>query len=374
MHWLYPWMAAAILILLAAEARAQTRPTTVGTEPKVGEDGFVTFHLNAPNAKGVKVGGDFSLDSVAMTQDAQGTWSARVGPLRPDVYSYNFTMDGLDLPDPNNSTPKVGVIWMASQFLVPGEAADFLMQKDVPHGELRTLWYHSRPLIIYTPPGYDESGNPLYPVIYLLHGYGDTETGWTNAGRANFIMDNLIAAGQARPALIVMPFGHPSREWVIGKPRQLMGTAAARAYNVDFMQADLLANVIPLVEKNYRVIADRSGRAIAGLSMGGYQSLNIGLKNLDKFEYVAGFSSAIKDGIGGFASFLSRPDAANSQLKLLWIGIGDKDDLLGGNRQFEQALTEQGIKHEWVLTPGYGHAWTLWRVYLRDVIPKLFRD
>jgi len=375
-----------ILAVMSGCSHVTKPPALAGAMPIVADDGRVTFQLYAPNAKIVNVGGDISHDDVPMTRNKQtGIWSTTVGPLRPDMYGYNFIVDGQSMPDPNNTLPKVGVVWFASQFMLPGPEADFLAVQNVPHGELHELWYWSdalhetRRVIVYTPPGYDQTSDKKYPVLYLLHGFGDDETGWTNAGRANFIMDNLLAEGKAKPAIIVMPFGHLSRQSVIdiNHERAIHPTtrSSTNLFTVEKIQAELLNSVIPLIEKNYHVNTDRTQRAIVGLSMGGHQSLAIGLNNLDKFSYVAGFSSALMGDLKPeFGSFLDHPDAANSQLKLLWIGIGDRDNLLKGDQNFEHQLSERGIKHEWVITPGYWHMWPLWRMYLRDLLPRLFQD
>ena len=206
-------------------------------------------------------------------------------------------------------------------------------------------------MIVYTPPGYDAAAAKTYPVLYLLHGSGDDETYWTQVGRANFIMDNLLAANKAKPALIVMPFGHPSREAGAGKAKGGGGAG--------FMEKDLLENVIPLVEKEYRVGKDANHRAIAGLSMGGNQALTIGLNNLSRFAYVAGFSfaGAGANAANTFRTVLDDPDKSNKQIKLLWIGCGEEDSLFKGNQGFDQLLTSRNIKHEWVATPRYGHVW-----------------
>ena len=378
-----------IVVLLATmRAKSQsldssaTQPAA-GTTPLIAPDGRVTFKLYMPNARAVTVGGEFALDKVTMNSDGAGLWSATVGPLRPDLYSYYFTVDGVDMPDPSNTLPKAGVLWFASQFLVPGPQADFFAARDVPHGQVHELWYTSealgevRRVFVYTPPGYGIDPDQRYPVLYLLHGYGDDESAWTAAGKANFIMDNLLAAGKTRPAVIVMPFGHPSRQWVInmGRPRARGGKLllGVDAFALEKMQTELMGSVIPLIEKNFRVREDAAGRAIAGLSMGGYQALNIGLNNPSEFAYVAGFSSALLgDNKTTFGAALANADPIKSRLKLLWMGIGDKDSLLDGNQQFDAMLSAAGIKHEFVVTPGYAHSWTLWRVYLRDVLPRLF--
>jgi enterochelin esterase family protein len=388
----------------------------VGSSPQVGDDGKVTFRLYAPNAKSVAIAGaDWSQENIPMAMDDSGMWSVTVGPLRPDIYGYGFNVDGLNMPDPYNTMPKIGVIWFASQFSVKGPEADYLAVKNIPHGEVHEVWYHSnqlnaeRRVIVYTPPGYDQTSDKKYPVLYLLHGHGDDETGWTNAGFANVIMDNMINDGKAKPALIVMPFGSISRESLLsprggglgagvrgvvggggggaarGGAPTTRGAGGARGAGARggrgggnnetaAIQTELLDNIIPLIEKTYKVDSDRTGRAIAGLSMGGSQTLTIGLNHLDKFAYVCAFSAGINNNSGAaFDAFMKAPDAANNQLKLLFMGVGEKDSLLAANQTFEQQLTAAGIKHEWEDTPGYWHQWTVWRLYLHENLQKLFQ-
>ncbi len=375
------------VLTAACAASAQFAPPIVS--PEVHPDRSVTFRLQAPNAQRVRVNGDFwGRKSFSMTLDpdfTNGVWSVTTPPLEPDIYAYVFNMDGATLVDPVNTFVRVGAWAYMSQVYVPGERADFLAVRDVPHGTVHEHWYHNKELnaerrvLIYTPPNY--SGSRTYPVLYLLHGASDDEGFWTSVGRANFIMDNLLAEKKTRPALIVMPFGHPSRT----PPRRggpggpAPGTNApprgGGLINVSMLEDDLKENVIPLVERTYRVGKSPSQRAIAGLSMGGAQSLNIGLKNPRLFAYVAAFSSAIfGNSETNFASFLADPIKANKDFKLIWIGCGERDSLLAGNRTFEALLTSRGIKHEWVTSPDYAHEWTLWRRYLHDVLPKLFRD
>lgn len=351
--------------------------------PEVHSDRTVTFRLLAPNAKDVKVSGNFARNSLSMTKDEKDVWSATTEPLEPDVYDYNFIMDGLTMPDPSNTFVKTGVIWFGSQVDVPGEKSTFSAVRDVPHGVLHGHWYYSKPLksirhvLVYTPPAYDASSAKPYPVLYLLHGFGDDEGAWTQVGRANFIMDNLLADGKAKPAIIVMPFGHPSRSISLrpGEPREedVRGNVI---FGIQVLESELLENIIPLMEREYHVAKDRNQRAIAGLSMGGYQALSIGLNNLQHFAYVGAFSAALmgRNFENDFQSFLDQPEKANKDINLLWIGCGDKDGLLTGNRKFAELLTGKGIKHQLVITPDYGHAWTLWRVYLRDLMPKLFNE
>ena len=357
--------------------------------PEVHADRTVTFRLSAPNAKEVNVGGDFLSDSLPMAKDANGVWSVTTKPLSPDIYGYNFNMDGLSLPDPNNTYVKTGVLWFGSQVNVPGEKPAFHAERNVPHGTLHGHWYFSeklgsvRHVLVYTPPRYAASSGVSYPVLYLLHGYGDDEGAWTQVGRAHFIMDNLLADNKAKPAVIVMPYGHPSKS-VPPFPKRTRDENAARetndrflaAFGVKSLETELLENLIPLVEREYCVSKDRTKRAIAGLSMGGYQSLYIGLNNLSHFSQIGGFSSGFlrKDFETDFISILDNPEKANRHIKLLWIGCGMKDGLLASNEQFEKLLAEKKIEHEWVKTPDYGHAWTLWRLYLNDLMPKLFKD
>jgi enterochelin esterase family protein len=358
--------------------------------PEVRPDRTMVFRLLAPNAKQVSVNGEFSHEPIPMTKDDKGIWSATVGPVEPNVYGYGFALDGLNMPDPSNTSVRVGSLAFESQVEVPGEAASFLAIRNVPHGALHEHWYYSRELnavrrvLIYTPPGYESGAVKQYPVLYLLHGYGDDEAFWTSVGRANFIMDNLLAENKAKPALIVMPFGHASRKvpGIPRGPRPPQGGPPPNmppmdvVFGVHRLETDLEENILPLVEREYRVGHDPSQRAIAGLSMGGYQSLAIGLNHPQLFAYVAGFSSAL---VGpNFQTvvqpFLSDPEKANQEFKLLWLGCGGDDGLLAANQAFEQTLTAQGIRHEWQVTPGYAHWWTLWRVYLRDLMPRLFNN
>lgn len=362
---------APIGLLVALSVVLGPRPAAAQLAPPVPTaERRITFRLRMPNAKDVKVDGDWTKKPVPMTKDDKGIWSFTTEPLEPDLYGYFFVVDGDNIADPSNTFMRVGTKNIKSQIEVPGAKAQFLTIQNVPHGALHEHWYFApklkttRRIFVYTPPGYDAS--KTYPVLYLLHGSGDDEAYWTQVGRVNFIMDNLLAAKKAKPALIVMPFGHVSREAGAGRAKGGGGPG--------FMENDLFENVIPLVEKEYRVGKDAKDRAIAGLSMGGGQALTIGLNNPARFAYVGGFSSG---GLGGksektFAALLADPEKSNKQFKLLWIGCGAEDSLFAGNQNFEKLLTSRNIHHEWHPTPAYGHIWRLWRVYLHDLLPKLF--
>jgi enterochelin esterase family protein len=274
-------------------------------------------------------------------------------------------VDGLTVVDPRNSKLKIGRGSVSNLVEIPGNPAQDL--RPVPHGvlnvhryESKSLGGKSRGLVVYTPPGYDPASARRYPVLYLLHGAGDDEHGWTNVGLAHRILDNLLADGKAVPMLVVMPDGHAAER----RPD------TPRTANTQAFESDLLGDVIPLVEKTYKVQPDQPNRAIVGLSMGGGQAFAVGMAHLDTFAYVAPFSMG-----GGNAQEIAAkldPAGANSRLKLLWIGCGRDDGLFGGSERLHQELTAKGIKHTWRPTEG-AHTWMVWRKYLAEVVPQLFR-
>jgi len=353
--------------------------------PEVTADRRIIFRLQAPNAKLVQVQGDFTAKTNDMTKDDNGVWSYTSEPLKPGSYQYWYVMDGLTMPDPVNTyvRPASGVY--KSQVDVPGDGAEWMAFRDVPHGTLHEHWYANkdngtaRRVVIYTPPGYG-AGTQRYPVVYLLHGANDFERGWTQTGRANWIMDNLLADGKTRPALIVMPFGHE----VSGSTGKLPEVRALQAsFGIDttarggrggagYMEKELLGNVIPLVEREYRVIMDANHRAIIGYSMGGGHSSTIGLNHPEVFAYVAAMSGNARE--PALTKALADPEKTNQDFKLIWLGCGTDDNAVNGGRALDQVLTSKGIRHEWVESPGYRHDYQIWRIYLRDLLPKLFGD
>jgi enterochelin esterase-like enzyme len=339
------------------------------TSPEVHADGTVTFRLKAPDAKAVSVVAIETLPPATMTRDEAGIWSVTVGPLPPAIYSYAFHIDGATVTDPRNPNVKV---WIQSNSMVeiPGSTASLT---DVPHGVVHLQTYKSsvtgteRGVVVYTPPGYDASAAQPYPVLYLLHGFGDNQRAWTDVGKANLIADNLIAAGRAVPLVIVMPYGH-------GVPPEdaAAGTAGRDQNNPRFLK-DLQTEVMPLVEKTYRIAKTPERRAVAGLSMGGGQTLLLGLTRQDLFRWVAAFSSAVpEDAKTVFAPAAADPKAFNTAEKLLWIGVGRNDSLLERNQVFDAWLTATGITHQYVVSDG-GHTWLVWRAYLEQVLEKLFK-
>jgi len=250
---------------------------------------------------------------------------------------------------------------------VPGDPPRLHEYQNVPHGTVRLHEYESkalgrrRPLRVYTPPGYDQDPAAKLPVLYLFHGSGDNEATWTSFGHAHLIADNLLAQGKAKAMIIVMTDGHA----VVGPE--------ARAKNVEMFGRDLLEDVMPFVEANYRTKADRESRAIVGLSMGGGQSLTVGLNHLDRFAWVGGFSAAINNPEGTVASALADPSATNAKLRLLWIACGKDDGLVKNAQALSDVLTKKEIRHDLKITEG-NHSWPVWRKYLGEFLPLLFAD
>jgi len=383
------FLASGVSFWAAAQVpRREPTPNDTLKSPEVLPDHRVTFRIYAPKASEVSVNGDWIAQGRGaggkLEKDDKGVWSITVGPLVPDFYSYTLTVDGVRTIDPKNAMIKQGIASVDSMFEVPGEEAAFQALGPIPHGDIRIVWYQSkaldamRSMHIYTPPGY-ESSNAKYPVFYLLHGGGDEDSGWSTIGRAGFIMDNLLAAKKARPMIVVMPNGSMPRPanaapFAPGAP----GAAAAGAAAQDRFADELLNNVIPHVEKNYRVLANRENRAIAGLSMGGGQTLRIAPANLDKFAYIAVWSAGVnQQGTADFekrnAQFFASPDKTNKMLKLFWIGVGEKDQLANASaKNLVELLKAHGIKNEFHESEG-GHTWINWRHYLNDYAQLLFQ-
>ena len=356
------------------------------TSPEVAADRRVTFRLLAPEAKAVAVSGDFGPDT-EMRKGEDGVWSATVGPLDPEMYVYFFTVDGVRLIDPVNPQVKIGYVTTTTTSLVtvPGSGPAFYDIQDVPHGEIRTLLYKSasngttRELTVYVPPGYDQARNRRYPVLYLLHGFANDHHSWHRYGRANDILDNLIASKTIAPFLVVMPLGYGGAH-VNGD-----GTGIAPEGSGTFRgdpalyERDLLEDVVPMIDRKYRTIADRKHRAIVGFSMGGGQAGRYGLRHLDTFSAVgimsAGFGgggTAAAPGPDPVAALAADPAKANQQIDLLWIACGKEDAAMKGAAALHEALGKAGIEHTFLETDG-AHHWRVWRRYLRDLAPLLFK-
>jgi enterochelin esterase-like enzyme len=349
------------------------------TSPEVASDRRVTFRLRAPEAKAVTVSGDFGKDA-EMTKAGDGSWSVTVGPLEPEMYVYYFTVDGVRLTDPNNPQVKIGYVTTTTTSLltVPGDAPAFYDVQDVPHGEIRTLLYMSRSngvtreLNVYVPPGYDRDRNQRYPVLYLLHGFANDHHSWHRYGRANDILDNLLAQKKVEPFLVVMPLGYGG-VGVNGDGAGVQPTGDVRG-DTALYERDLLEDVIPTIERTFRTIPDRKHRAIVGFSMGGGQASRIGLRHLETFSRVGVMSAGMAGGSDTepMKSLAADPAKANKSIDLLWIACGKEDAALKGATTLHQALDQAGIKHTFLETEG-AHHWRVWRRYLRDLAPSLFK-
>jgi enterochelin esterase family protein len=302
-----------------------------------------------------------------MTRNEDGVWSVTLGPAEPDIYEYSFVVDGLQIVDPSNSWLKVWLRNAKNLVEIPGEEPMFFQEQKVPHGTVHIHKYQSktlgvtRGLYVYTPPGYERNQKTKYPVLYLLHGMGDSEDTWTVVGRVNVIVDNLLAKNKVRPMVVVMPYGHtPSA------PPDMRSIG-----NYGAFEKDLIEDVAPYVRKNYHVSSNRKDRAIAGLSMGGGQALSVGLGNLELFGWVGAFSSAVPRG-RKLDNLLAKSEVINNKLHLLWVGCGRKDFLFKSNQNLIERLKADNIKHVAHITDG-AHEWRLWRRYLNELVPLLFK-
>jgi enterochelin esterase-like enzyme len=358
----------------AATSPAQPPPLPRVVSPEVHSDATVTFRFRDPNAKEVLLAMEGST-RVPMQKDEQGIWSVTTKSLAPDIYGYSFVADGVNLTDPVNHLTKPNLLFNSSAVHVPGPASLPWEINDVPRGEVHHHYYRSavvgddRDYFVYTPPGYDPSAKTLYPVLYLLHGYSDDASGWTAVGRANVIVDNLIAQGKAKPMLIVMTLGYGALEIVDG--RGSIGDAKLRERNYSKFRESLLKEVIPQIEKEYKVAKDRDSRAIAGLSMGGAETLYVGLNELDRFSWIGTFSAGGASEDYG-AAYPALDSKTNARLHLLWIACGTEDRLIGSNRKFREWLASKEIRHVDIETPG-AHTWMVWRRNLAEFAPLLFR-
>ncbi len=361
--------------LIAIPAFAQQAP-----EPQVNPDHTITFRLEAPGASNVSLSLEGTKAPFVLVKSETGVWTVTTPVLAPENYSYHFTVDGQTALDPRNTTIKTSLTSAGNGFLVPGDTPQAWELTDVPHG---TLHHHSftttivqgldrnqSEYYVYTPPGYDPRGKTKYPVLYLLHGWSDTAGGWSAIGHANDIFDSLIASGKAKPMVVVMPLGYGDMSFV----RQGFGiwqNPPAIEHNTGLFSQAMLTEIVPRVEREYKVSAKREARAIAGLSMGGLESLTIGLNHADEFAYVGGFSSAVF--MEQTTKTLSAISARTANLKLLWIACGTEDDLITGNRRLIAALKSNGFPVTPIETPGM-HTWLVWRDNLVHFAPLLFQN
>jgi enterochelin esterase-like enzyme len=352
------------------------------------------FRLKAPDATKVRLNfwSDPKLD---MEKQADGFWTVTTPPLAPGLHYYTLIVDGVEFSDPS-SYAFYGGGRDASMIEIPEAGATYYAAQDVPHGQVREVWYDSsvtgswRHALVYTPPDYDAQTRTRYPVLYLQHGGGEDETGWIRQGHANFILDNLIASGAAKPMIIVMANGYAQRAGqtppsLAGKP---FGSPEAMRAMQEMAQAfedDVTQALIPFIDSNFRTVTKRDDRAMAGLSMGGMQTFQVTFDHLDLFSYIGGFSGAAGAFVLGnqkldpktaFNGAIADPDAFAKRVHLLWIGVGTDEPAMmhAGLVRMHTSLTDANIKHVFYESPGTAHEWQTWRRDLKDFAPRLFQD
>ena len=361
--------------------------------PRVDASGKAQFRIKAPDATTVKLN-FWSNPKMDMVKQPDGFWTATTPPLVPGLHYYTLIIDGVEVSDPGSHS-YFGGGKDASAIEVPEAGSTYYLPQDVPHGAVREIWYNSkvtgtwRHALVYTPPDYDTNRSARYPVLYLQHGGGEDETGWIKQGHANFILDNLIASKASKPMIIVMAYGYAHRLGYVepdltgkgfGSPEMMKSLDEMfGAFDEDLTQA-----LIPYVDANFRTIADRDHRAMAGLSMGGMQTFQTTFNHLDTFSYIGGFSGA-----GGLMAFggkpfdpktayngaLADPDAFAKKVHLVWIGIGTEEPAMmhTGIVNFHDSLTKANVKHVFYESPGTSHEWQTWRRDLKDFAPRLFQ-
>jgi enterochelin esterase-like enzyme len=358
--------------------------------PRVDANGRVLIRIKAADANKVKLN-FWSGPKVDMEKQADGFWTVTTPPLVPGLHYYVINVDGVDASDPG-SRAYFGGSRYTSMVEVPEPGSTYYSIQDVPHGQVREVWYNSsvtgswRHALVYLPPGYDTAARTRYPVLYLQHGGGEDETGWIRQGRANFILDNLIAGGQSKPMIVVMAYGYarragappPRTNLVMGSPEMMKQMQEmSSAFEDDVTQA-----LIPFVDKTFRTLTDRDHRAMAGLSMGGMQTFQITFNHLDLFSHIGGFSGAGGMMGGGkldakkdYNGALADPAAFAKKVHLLWLGIGSAEPagFIERIRGLHTSLTEAGIQHVYWESPGTDHEWQTWRRDLKDFAPRLFR-
>ena len=387
----------------AARAADQSAPAASNVPgaptPSINPDRSITFTLQAPDARTIQVAGGDGLGPgpFPMTKDAEGIWRVTTPPAVPGFHYYWFVLDGVSVNDPSSQT-YFGYGKETSGVEVPEAGAEYYALANVPHGDLRAKWYLSkttgewRRAFVYTPPGYDSNPKTRFPVLILQHGAGEDETGWTRQGRAQFILDNLIAAGKAVPMIVVMDRGYATRA---GMPAATFGAGtplgtALLAFST--FEDVIIHDLIPTIDASYRTIANREHRAMAGLSMGGMETLFITLRHLDTFAYIASLSGPIVpdlnsneslgsvqpgafDAKSAYEGAFANPAEFNRRVKLLWLGVGTAEPELfrAGIGTAAKALKAAGVQLAYFESDGTAHEWQTWRRDLNDLAPRLFR-
>jgi enterochelin esterase-like enzyme len=389
------------LLLVASVCSAQDsgdfRPATTnvwGAEyPRVDGTGRVEVRIKAPDATKVRVN-FWSGPKIDIVKQPDGFWTVTTPPLVPGLHYYTLILDGAEVSD-LGSHAFFGGGKHASAVEVPEPGSTYYSIQDVPHGQVREVWYHSkvtgtwRHALVYTPPQYDEQTKARHPVLYLQHGGGEDETGWIRQGRANFILDNLIAAGTCKPMIVVMAYGYARRAGqpapdLTGKPFGSPEVMKAMQDMAASFEADVTEALIPFIDSTFRTIPDRDHRAMAGLSMGGMQTFQVTLNHLDLFSHIGGFSGAAGPLVLGdqkldpktaYNGVFADPAAFANKVHLLWLGVGTEEPerMREGIRRLHASLTEAKIQHVYYESPGTDHEWQTWRRDLKDFAPRLFR-
>ena len=391
------WALFLVASLCSAQESGEFRPAATnvwGAEyPRVDGAGRVEVRIKAPDATKVRVS-FWSGPKLDLVKQSDGLWTVTTPPLVPGLHYYMLNVDGAEVAD-LGSQAFFGGGKYASAVEVPEPGSTYYSIQPVPHGQVREVWYDSkvtgtwRHALVYLPPGYDEQVKRRYPVLYLQHGGGEDETGWVRQGRANFILDNLIAAGSTQPLIVVMAYGYARRAGqpipdLTGKPPGSPERAKAMLDMASAFEADVTEALIPFVDSTFRTMADRDHRAMAGLSMGGMQTFHVTLRHLDLFSYIGGFSGAGAaqmlageklDARTAYNGAFADPEAFAKKVRLLWLGVGTEEPerMREGIRGLHASLTEAKIPHVYWESPGTDHEWQTWRRDLKDFAPRLFK-
>ncbi len=384
----------ALLVGVAMFAQQALWGTAPVVSPEIHDNNTVTFRFKAPKAVRVQLTGDFlpvqknakfeAPGIVDLKEGQEGVWEYTTPePLKPELYSYSFIVDGLRMNDPANVYLIRDVSTLTNVFIIGGDRADFYKVNLVPHGTVSRIWYDSpalgleRRMTVYTPAGYETSGK-RYPVLYLLHGMGGDEEAWISLGRTAQILDNLIAQGKAKPMIVVMPNGNASQEAAPGESsRGMVPPTMQLPKTMEGSYEQAFPEIVKFIDKNYRTIKSKSGRAIAGLSMGGFHSLHISKQYPDMFNYIGLFSAAIMPNKEVSSSIYENMEGKlkvqfDKNPALYWIAIGKTDFLYKANEEYRKLLDEKGYKYTYYESDG-GHIWKNWRIYLTEFVPMLFR-
>lgn len=383
---------AGILMLVAFLGSTSLSAQEIGwmrnrvVSPEIHEDLSVSFRIFAPDASSVSISGGWMEGwgaSEALVKNDTGLWILKAGPLKPEIYTYTFSVDGITLMDPANIRVMRDGRRYASMLLVPGEASSLYEVNDVPHGTLQKIWYESptleltRRMYVYTPPGY-ESGSEKYPVLYLLHGGGGDEDAWSTLGRSCQIMDNLLAVGKATPMIVVMTNGNPGDAASPGEaPPRMREAGNVFSMGTGAFEKSLVQDVIPFVEKHFRALTGRENRAVSGLSMGGMQTMTFSFDYTENFDYYGVMSMGIPDPRPDGRNWFQDVDERMKNLetkgyKLYWIACGTDDFLYQAARNLVAKMEEHGLQYSFRESDG-GHTWSNWRIYLSELVPLLFK-